>query len=55
MKKGKGRSSRPITGDLVEIRCEGKLENGTVVDKNSSIQLVLGDEDVIQGIVTNGE
>lgn len=50
IKEGLGRESRPTQGDVVNVRCEGKLEDGTVVDKNSYLQLVLGDADVIQAI-----
>lgn len=50
IKEGLGRESRPTQGDVVHVRCEGKLEDGTIVDKNSCLQLVLGDADVIQAI-----
>ncbi|XP_066913409.1 peptidyl-prolyl cis-trans isomerase FKBP8-like [Clytia hemisphaerica] len=50
LKEGLGRESRPQQGDLVNIRCEGKLADGTVVDKQSHLQLVLGDADVIQAM-----
>jgi len=50
LKAGLGRESRPVQGDIVNIRCEGTLDDGTVVDKNSHLQMVLGDLDVIQGV-----
>ncbi|XP_056020499.1 peptidyl-prolyl cis-trans isomerase FKBP8-like [Ostrea edulis] len=41
---------RPITGDKVTIRVEGKLEDETVVDVNDSLTFVLGDGDVVQAL-----
>lgn len=47
--KGKGRTSRPLPGNIVTVRCEGRLASGTVVDKHEKLQFILSDEDVIQG------
>lgn len=41
-------AKRPITSDLVTIKVEGKLEDGTKVDVYESLSFVLGDGDVIQ-------
>lgn len=49
LEKGLGEETRPVAGDLVHVRCEGKLDDGTIVDKNSCLQLTLSDEDVIAG------
>ena len=49
LEKGLGEETRPVAGDLVHVRCEGKLDDGTIVDKNSCLQLILSDEDVITG------
>lgn len=42
-------AKRPISSDLVTIKVEGKLEDGTKVDVYDSLSFVLGDGDVIQG------
>ena len=47
--KGKGEISRPANRSIVTIRCEGKLKDGTVVDKHDELKFVLSDQDVIQG------
>lgn len=41
-------AKRPISSDLVTIKVEGKLEDGTKVDVYDSLSFVLGDGDVIQ-------
>jgi len=46
--KGKGVSTRPLPGNLVTVRCEGRLASGKVVDKHEKLKFVLSDEDVIQ-------
>ena len=46
-----GRDTRPVQGDIVNVRYEGKLDDETVVDKHDDLQMVLGDADVIQGTV----
>lgn len=42
-------AKRPISSDLVTIKVEGELEDGTKVDVYDSLSFVLGDGDVIQG------
>lgn len=41
--------TRPAHGQRVALKTEGKLENGTIIDKNDRIEFVLGDGDVISG------
>jgi len=48
VEKGKGEDTRPANRSIVTVRCEGKLTNGTIVDKHDSLQFILSDEDVIQ-------
>jgi len=58
---GKGESSRPASRNIVTIRCEGKLESGTLVDKHNKLKFILSDQDVIQaldlavGLMEDGE
>ncbi|XP_071081420.1 peptidyl-prolyl cis-trans isomerase FKBP8-like [Haliotis cracherodii] len=47
-KKGEGHDSRPQHGDMVTLKAEGRLDNGTVVDKQEAVTFALGDGDVIQ-------
>ncbi|XP_014252350.1 peptidyl-prolyl cis-trans isomerase FKBP8 [Cimex lectularius] len=42
--------SRPTKPDVCEISFEGRLEDGTVVDKEDRIEVFLGDNDTAQGI-----
>ena len=51
MKAGLGRETRPVQGDIVNVRYEGKLDDETIVDKHNDIQMILGDADIIQGTV----
>jgi len=46
--KGEGEASRAVPGSVVTVRCEGRLNNGCVVDKQEKLQFILSDEDVIQ-------
>lgn len=48
LKKGNG--VKPINGDVVTVTSEGRLGDGTVVDKEESCSFTLGDGDVIPGI-----
>lgn len=48
LEKGKGEKTRPLSGNYVTISFEGKLQNGTVVEKAEKHRFILGDEDVIQ-------
>lgn len=50
LSKAPKNAKRPISSDLVTIKVEGKLEDGTKVDVFESLTFVLGDGDVIQGI-----
>uniref|UniRef100_A0A0X3PPI5 peptidylprolyl isomerase n=1 Tax=Schistocephalus solidus TaxID=70667 RepID=A0A0X3PPI5_SCHSO len=50
LKKGLGRDSRPNHGDSVVISYEGRLEDGTVVDKESHLSIVLGEGDCIHAL-----
>lgn len=45
LKKGNG--VKPINGDVVTVTSEGRLGDGTVVDKEESCSFTLGDGDVI--------
>ena len=49
LRPGGGVETRPTPQCRVKIRTEGKLDNGTVIDKYSSVPFTLGDGDVIQG------
>ena len=42
---------RPQRGQLVTVKCCGRLEAGTEVDRHDNLQLVLGDADFIDGEV----
>lgn len=42
--------SRPQRADVCKIRLEGRLENGTVVEKYDSLTIHVGDAEVIQGL-----
>ncbi|XP_065667228.1 uncharacterized protein LOC100207912 isoform X2 [Hydra vulgaris] len=48
LRKGLGHKSRPVSGDIVTIKCKGMLSDGTIVDAHDSLQFVLSDEEVIQ-------
>ena len=49
IKEGKGRETRPVTGQLVTLKIVAKLEDGTCVENHDELSFILGDEDVIQG------
>jgi FK506-binding protein 8 len=40
-------NSRPEKGQLVTVRCAGRLDDGTEIDIHDSLQLCLGDDDFI--------
>ena len=40
---------RPQHGQLVTVKCCGRLEDGTEVDRYDDLKLVLGDADFILG------
>jgi len=40
---------RPQSGQLVTVRCCGRLEDGTEIDRHDALTLVLGDADFIHG------
>ncbi|KAK7073188.1 Peptidyl-prolyl cis-trans isomerase fkbp8 [Halocaridina rubra] len=42
--------SRPMKGDTVVIQAQGKLEDGTEVDKHSQLMFTVGDSEVIVGL-----
>ncbi|XP_022330048.2 peptidyl-prolyl cis-trans isomerase FKBP8-like isoform X2 [Crassostrea virginica] len=48
LSKAPKNAKRPISSDVVTIKVEGKLEDGTKVDVFESLTFVLGDGDVIQ-------
>jgi len=48
LSRGGGEGSRPVSRNMVTIRYEGKLHDGTLVDKHDSFKFILSDEDVIQ-------
>lgn len=47
---GEGVETRPVHGQLVTIKFEGRLEDGTVVDQQDTLKMTLGDGDVIQAL-----
>jgi FKBP-type peptidyl-prolyl cis-trans isomerase len=47
----KGAGERPLNGQVVTIRCCGRLESGKEVDRSDSLRFILGDGDVIQGML----
>ena len=49
LRKGE-EGKRPGFGQLVTVRCSGRLPDGVEVDRHESLQLVLGDGDSIQGL-----
>lgn len=50
IKKASANAKRPSRGDLVTITYTGKLEDGTVVEKEERFQCHVGDFEVVQGI-----
>ncbi|EDW59993.1 peptidyl-prolyl cis-trans isomerase FKBP8 [Drosophila virilis] len=50
IKKAPANAKRPSRGDLVTITYTGKLEDGTVVEKEERFQCHVGDFEVVQGI-----
>jgi len=42
-------SDRPNSGQLVMLKCCGRLEDGTEIDRYDCLKLVLGDYDFIDG------
>ena len=42
---------RPQRGQLVTVKCCGRLEDGTEIDRHDNLKLVLGDADFILGEV----
>jgi len=51
LRQGKGQDTRPDKGQRVTIQVAGRTEDGTGVDWNSSLEFILGEGEVIQGIV----
>ena len=51
LREGKGQDTRPDKGQRVTIQVAGRTEDGTGVDWNSSLEFILGEGEVIQGIV----
>lgn len=49
IKKGLGETSSPSHGDSVVISYQGFLEDGTLVEQQSSQRLVLGEGECIHG------
>ena len=49
VRAGDSESARPSPGSVVEMRIEGMLESGTVVDRHT-ITFIVGDSDVIKGM-----
>jgi len=41
--------SRPQHDQLVTVKCCGRLEDGTEIDRHDELKLVLGDADFIDG------
>ncbi|XP_017960399.1 peptidyl-prolyl cis-trans isomerase FKBP8 [Drosophila navojoa] len=50
IKKAPANAKRPNRGDLVTITYTGKLEDGTVVEKEERFQCHVGDFEVVQGL-----
>ncbi|KAM8713934.1 hypothetical protein ACLKA7_014142 [Drosophila subpalustris] len=50
VKKAPESAEHPNRGDLVTIKFTGKLEDGTIVEKEESFQCHVGDFEVIQGL-----
>ncbi|EDW01683.1 peptidyl-prolyl cis-trans isomerase FKBP8 [Drosophila grimshawi] len=50
IKKASSSAKRPNRGDLVTITYTGKLENGTIVEKEERFQCHVGDLEVVQGL-----
>ncbi|XP_034480099.1 peptidyl-prolyl cis-trans isomerase FKBP8 [Drosophila innubila] len=50
IKKAPVSAQRPNRGDLVTITFTGKLEDGTIVEKEENFQCHVGDYEVIQGL-----
>jgi len=40
---------RPQHGQLVTVKCSGRLEDGTEIDRYDDLRLVVGDADFILG------
>ena len=51
LREGKGQDTRPDKGQHVTIQVAGRTEDGTGVDWNSSLEFILGEGEVIQGIM----
>ena len=51
LREGKGQDTRPDKGQRVTIQVAGRTEDGIGVDWNSSLEFILGEGEVIQGIV----
>lgn len=51
LREGKGQDTRPDKGQRVTIQVAGRMEDGTGVDWNSSLEFILGEGEVIQGTV----
>lgn len=50
IKKAPASAKRPNRGDLVTITFTGKLEDGTIVEKEERFQCHVGDYEVVQGL-----
>ena len=50
VRSGGGVETRPTPLSRVRIRTKGQLDNGTTIDRHSSIPFTLGDGDVLQGV-----
>lgn len=48
LKPGTG-DRKPISGELIKLRIEGKLEDGQKVDSSDSLSFLLGHSEVIPG------
>ena len=51
LREGKGRDTRPDKGQRVTLQVAGRTEDGTGVDWHSSLEFILGEGEVIQGII----
>ena len=49
--EGKGQDTRPDKGQRVNVQAAGRTDDGTAVDWNSSLEFILGEGEVIQGII----
>ena len=50
LKDGTVNGERPSKGQVAEVRCCGRLEDGKKVDDFEKLQLTLGEEELVLGM-----